>query len=137
MEDPSFFVGFSRLWGFDFALARGISSSVTDQGTNSKEYTKVEHVNSGFASSKFPTYNPNKIIFSLYVFIFRCWSSYFFLLRRCFLLWLIASGKMKLLDVVSIMTEKKVAVLFRDTSVRNWPVFFGHSSGNYRRYFPG
>ena len=33
------------------------------------------------------------------------------------------------------MTERMGAVLFRDTSLKNSPVFYWYSSGNYRRYF--
>ena len=44
---------------------------------------------------------------------------------------------MKLLDFVSLMTEKMVTVLCRDTSVKNSPLFNWYSSGNYHRYFSG
>ena len=54
IEDPSFLYFFLQIWGSDFAHAHGILASVTDQGTNSEEYTKIEHVISGFANSKFP-----------------------------------------------------------------------------------
>ena len=41
--------------GSHFAHAHGVLANVTDQGTNSEEYTKIEYVLSGFASSKFPS----------------------------------------------------------------------------------
>ena len=47
------FVIFLQLWGSDFAHVHGIPASVTVQRTNSEEYTKVEHVISGFTSLKF------------------------------------------------------------------------------------
>ena len=47
------FVTFLQLWSSDFAHAHGIRASVTVQRINSEEYTKVEHVISGFASLKF------------------------------------------------------------------------------------
>ena len=138
IEDCSFFVIFLHWWGFNFVHARGIPASVTDQGTNSEEYTKVEHVISGLASSKLPAVIIQKKLFFLFTFsFFWCYSSYFFPLRRCCLIWLISRGKIKLLDVVNIMTEKMVTVLFRDTSVKKSPVYNWYSSGNYRRYFSG
>ena len=55
VEDPLFLSIFLHICGSDFAHAHGIPASVTDQGTNSEEYTKFEHVIFGFASSKFPS----------------------------------------------------------------------------------
>ena len=67
-------------------------------------------------------------------------------LRRNFILenfgdfdynWLPICSKMMFSDVLSIMAEKMVAVIFRDTSVENSPVFYWYSSENYCRYFSG
>ena len=55
IEDPAFFDIFLQCWGCDFAHARGIPASATDQGTIIEEHTKVEHLNTVFASSKLST----------------------------------------------------------------------------------
>ena len=44
IEDSSFFDVFLQSWGFVFEHFRGICACVTDQSTNSEEYTKFEHV---------------------------------------------------------------------------------------------
>ena len=54
IEDPSLW-NFLQLWSSNFAHAHGIPVIVADQGTNSEEYTKVEHVISGLTNSKFPS----------------------------------------------------------------------------------
>ena len=54
IEVPSLLYFFLHLWGSGFTDAHGIPESVTGQCRNSEEYTKVELLNCGFASSKFP-----------------------------------------------------------------------------------
>ena len=54
IEDPSLW-NFLQLWSSIFSHAHGILASVTDQCTNSEEYTIVEHVISGLTNSKFPS----------------------------------------------------------------------------------
>ena len=51
VEDPSVLAFFLQTLDSDVALAHGIPASVTDHGTNSEEYTKVEHVISGSSIS--------------------------------------------------------------------------------------
>ena len=46
---------FFAMMGFYFAHARDIHASVTQKSTNSEDNTKVEHLITGFGSSKFAT----------------------------------------------------------------------------------
>ena len=124
------FLVFFAMKGVWFCTCTRIPASFSDQGTNSEDCTKVEQVDTGFVSSKFPTVIILSF-FSLYVFIFWCYSSYFILLRRCCSLWLLPTWEMKLLDFASIMTEKMVTVRFRDTSVRSSPVTYRKNFGQY------
>ena len=60
-----FWIFFQHGWGFDFSPACSRHKRVSDHGTTSEDYTTVENVKTGFASSKFPT------VLTLTMFFFR------------------------------------------------------------------
>ena len=122
----------------EIAPQSGSPASIADRVMTSQDYKKVEHVRTWILSSSVANSNifdPNVFFnfclvyrlldlrvwifrqslvkqgfFSLYILIFSCCSSWFFLCRRCFSLWLISFGKMKLPDVASVLTEKMFTV---------------------------